>query len=92
MISRSDPQDLLIVAKLSSNACPRRYCWFWKGVKFRWDLSAEQGCDYPSTAAQSSTFPAGTCKRADNSSEMDCFEPRDPYLIADGIPIERFTV
>lgn len=41
------------------------------------------GCTFP--PKQAAWQQAAPCKRADRQSADDQFEPREPYLIADGV-------
>src|SRR5262249_17757117 len=78
--------DLAQAAKMSSDCCPRRYCWWWGSALFEWDRSPSDMCTFlhspKPTGYQPSDVP---CCRSDATSLFDHFEPREPFLEADEI-------
>lgn len=80
-----DPKDVLRAKALPPLACPRRYCWYWRSLKFEWDISPAEGCTFLSSE-KPSKWPHNDkpCVRADPAGK-DHFEPREPHMIEDGL-------
>jgi hypothetical protein len=79
-------EDLVVAQQLSADACPRRYCWWWKSLSFEWDVSVPIGCTFLQAekpkAWKNCDVP---CFRSGAESDVDHFEPRDAQLIEDHI-------
>jgi len=83
--------DLTHAAKIPASGCPRRYCWWWISALFEWNLSPNEGC----TLLQAKKPPGYKygdvpCCRSEPSSSFDHFEPREPFIEADGIDASRW--
>src|SRR5262245_13573034 len=88
--------------RLTREACPRRYCWYWHSLGFDWTLSPEQGCEVAEghihrllleRRQEESIQPWQRCCRASgNQQHPDYYEPREPHLEADGWPEDFFAV
>jgi hypothetical protein len=88
--------------RLARESCPRRYCWYWHTGAFDWEVSPAEGCEVaerhihrlvlerrqgqPLAAWQQS------CRASHNPQHPDYYEPREPYLEADGWPADFFGV
>jgi len=83
------PEDLARARDIPVTACPRRYCWWWHSIAFDWSLSPAQGCEFLQSAP-SWGHANVACRRADESSTVDHFEPREPYLKRDGFDDSRY--
>jgi hypothetical protein len=93
----ASPEDKAKAAALPSDACPRRYCWWWKSLSFEWDASVTEGCQFRSgisewSAEDREKWPGSEhrCCRLDPDSPIDHYEPREPHLIEDGFEEGRF--
>ena len=71
-------EDIARAATIPLNSCPRKYCWWWKSLKFEWDISLAQGCECQFL-----------CGRKDLGA-LDQYEPREPHLEEDGFHRYRF--
>src|SRR5687767_7818363 len=91
---RSSEEDLSKARQLKRTDCPRRYCWWWKGIQFKWDRTPTEGCDYPDAKklGELPGYPDARCCREDPSSTIDLYEPREPCLRADGFSDDYFDV
>ena len=85
-------EELEKAKTLDRDACPRRYCWFWRSVKFEFETPVSEGCN----AANEFPFNVNPrhpviCWRASrNPYDSDYYESRPSYLIRDGINPEYF--
>jgi hypothetical protein len=88
--------------RLTREACPRRYCWYWHTLAFDWDVSPAQGCEVAGRHIHrlllerrqgKPVAPWQECRRASgNPQHPDYYEPREPHLEADGWPQDFFLV
>jgi hypothetical protein len=90
------PEDIARALAISLNQCPRRYCWWWRSLAFKWDIDVYQGCTFVSDRDRGKVDPkwpmqAWPCRRADPASPADHYEPRDSALIEDGIETQRWV-
>lgn len=88
-------EDLQRVDEMNPCDCPRRYCWHWKTLSLDWDTSVSEGCEAHVSRVnyKGKTIPAmhdTPCKRLDPSNPKDHFEPREPAMLEDGIPVGRW--
>ena len=85
--------DIAQAAELPLHACPRRYCWWWRSLKFEWAVPTGQGCEITQRAPKVPGWKNSDkpCCRTDLASETDHFEPREPHLIEDGFAPNRFN-
>lgn len=87
-----DDDDLRKAAALPLNACPRRYCWWWRSLAFEWDIEPTDGCQF-----LCSKKPRGwknvdrPCTRSGRTEGVDHYEPREPHLMEDGFDARRFV-
>jgi len=78
-------RDIAVAREIHADACPRRYCWWWRTLSFTWQLSPAEGCAFlvaekPKWWKHQET----ACMRAVTSSTTDHFEAREAQLIEDG--------
>ena len=86
----ADPADPARAAALSDDACPRRYCWWWRSAKFEWDVPAAGGCEFPHHNDPPVTIVPGVpCRRAVPGAASDHYEA-SPYLITDDVDPARW--
>lgn len=81
--------DLARARSLKDDACPRRYCWWWRGLSFEWEIAPSNGCMF--LTAPKPKYSKGSktpCCRSDVHSHMDHYEPREPDIIEDGMEVE----
>lgn len=79
-------EEIAQAKSLGSDACPRRYCWWWINTSFEWQLTPAEGCVFLRVKKHPDWKHADTpCCRSDQSSKVDHFEPRMPEVKADGI-------
>jgi hypothetical protein len=82
--------DLRRAKEIPSDACPRRYCWWWASLSFDWNVPVKDGC----TVVESDDLPPKyrhiPCCRSERSSPIDHFEPRVPHILEDGIDASRW--
>jgi hypothetical protein len=84
-------EDLTRAQLIPDNGCPRRYCWWWQSLEFDWDLTPNEGCTWLQTEKpQHWHFRDTPCSRAEPSSPIDHFEPREPHIAADNIDASRW--
>lgn len=71
---------------LAVDACPRRYCWWWRSLSFEWNVPVEVGCTYLRAEKPPSwRMPDAPCVRCNPDSTVDQFEPREPHMLEDGV-------
>ncbi len=79
-------EDLKRASMIPNDACPRRYCWWWRTLSFDWGLTPAEGCTWPEAEKRPHWHYIDIpCKRSDPASEIDHFEPREPHIEADSI-------
>ncbi|MGE3853530.1 MAG: hypothetical protein AB7K09_17500 [Planctomycetota bacterium] len=73
-------------------SCPRRHCWFWHSLYFDWEISVDEGCDFLARASGSRVWndPDVPCRRADPTSSIDHFEPRQPHIMEDEFDVSEW--
>lgn len=84
------PNDKVKLTQISPKDCPRKYCWWWRTLAFDWEISAAEGCTFLEAARKGAlpnyaVRPDLPCCRADSSSEVDHYDPQDPYILEDGV-------
>lgn len=84
-------EDLKLVQAIPANACPRRYCYFWRSGDLRWDLPPSEGCTFLEDKIPSYKYSGVPCCRADVSSAVDHFEPIEPIAEKDGIDYHKWV-
>jgi hypothetical protein len=86
--------------KLTRDACPRRYCWFWHSLQFDWGLNSAEGCQVAEQHPQQLIMERDgaevppwrqCCRATGNAQQPDYFEPRERYLEADGWTPDYFV-
>jgi hypothetical protein len=86
------PADREKISTMPRCACPRRYCWWWRSLQFDWHLTPAQGCRFPTAQKPPGWQHADTpCKRAVPESTIDHYEPREPHLTDDGLPVDYWN-
>jgi len=83
--------DLNRASLIPPDGCPRRYCWWWRSLSFEWDLPPIEGCTWlQCDKPEHWHFTDVPCSRADPSSNIDHFEPREPHIERDNIDASRW--
>ena len=89
--NRISDMDLPRAAELPPDACPRRYCWWWRSSMFEWNLTVSEGCTFlKSEKPPGTTYGNVPCCRSDPSSNIDHFEPNEPYFESDQMDASRW--
>jgi hypothetical protein len=84
-------EDLAKASLLPADACPRRYCWWWRSLSFDWNVIPAEGCTFLHAGKVAGWKNSDVaCCRSDRQSVTDHFEPREPHLLEDGIDPARW--
>ena len=84
--------DLTQAAALPADACPRRYCWWWGKLGFRWEAPPAEFCEMPSARPLPGwRFHDRPCRRADPASPVDHYEDQGNIAETDGVDCARWT-
>jgi hypothetical protein len=87
--------------RLTSDQCPRRYCWYWHSLSFDWQLKPIDGCQVAEQHPHDKRLARGgakvvprrqCCRATGNPLHVDYYEPREPHLKADGWSENYFSV
>ncbi len=66
---------------LPADACPRRYCWWWRTLSFTWQVSVTDGCTFPRDKKPDWwPQPDRPCCRSVPDSPAGHYESRGPML------------
>ncbi len=80
-------EEISRARSLPADACPRRYCWWWRTLSFEWELTPAEGCAV-TTAAKPKSWRGPerpVCRRCDPAAAVDWYEPRSGEIAVDGI-------
>jgi hypothetical protein len=83
-------EDLKWAAAIPRDQCPRRYCWYWHSLRFDWQVSITDGCQWLTASPPNSIGRECACVRADPESILDHYESREPHLKEDGFGQTRW--
>lgn len=84
-------EDLERARRLPLDACPRRYCWWWRTLTFDWETAVADGCEYLDHPKPSHWENTNTpCCRSEVWTGIDHYESRGLHLTEDGFHPYRF--
>lgn len=86
-------EDIQLGSTIAPEACPRRYCFWWKSHLFDWEIPPSQGCAFLLSGKPPGwMLPNVPCCRADPLSPIDHFEPNEPNLEQDEVDLSKWIV
>ncbi len=84
-------EDIQRGSTISTETCPRRYCFWWGSHLFDWDRSPSEGCTFLARGKPPGwVFPNVPCCRAEPQSPIDHFEPNEANIEQDEIDATRW--